>query len=383
MIQRSDKIKLKPTVAQDQQLWNTVDAARYSYNWGLERWEKLYHEGESCSAYTLSALWTQERPEWTHKTARKAQTRSFMHLEGAYNAYFDSVKGLSKQYMDKPSFKKKGRCRDSFYFPNTAGKLYPNKTIQIPKVGRVKMCEAFRYKSARILSYVVSHEPDGWYVSIQCEIDDTRPTPRESVVGVDVGIKCWAVASDGTKLEPPKRLKYLRRVAARKQRLLARKQKGSNRYKKAANTVARIYQRIRRISYDAIHKFTTTLAKNHSVVVVEDLNVAGMRKSWNKGIRRGINYSEMSKIIALLEYKAKRLIKVPRFYPSSKTCSNCGHVKDDLTLSDRTYHCRSCGIEIDRDLKAALNIKQKGQEIIAEGHSESLNDREVERHGDR
>ena len=358
MIHRSHKIKLKPTKVQETLLKQAVGTARFVYNWGLERWERLYSEGEKCSAYTLSGLWTKERPEWTRKIARECQVREFMHLQGAFKAFFDKRNKYPKR-------KKKGR-NDRFVYGNTHRRVF-GRRIQIPGVGRVRLCEYLRYKEPHILSYTVSHEPDGWYVSIQCEIDDTRPTPRESVVGVDVGIKCWAVASDGTKLEPPKRLKYLRRVAARKQRLLARKQKGSNRYKKAANTVARIYQRIRRISYDAIHKFTTTLAKNHSVVVVEDLNVAGMRKSWNKGIRRGINYSEMSAIISLLEYKAHKLVKIPMFYPSSKTCSNCGHVKDDLTLSDRTYHCRSCGIEIDRDLNAALNIKQKGQEIIYGG----------------
>ena len=368
LLQRAHRTKLKPTKCQESMLWKTVDSARAAYNWGLERWEKMYSEGDKCSAYTLSGLWTKERPDWAFETSRKVQTRAFMHLEGAYKAFFDSRKQHgNKKKVYKPDFKKKGRCRDSFAFPNTAGRLIKGCRVSIPKVGRVKMCEEFRYNKAHILSYAVSHEADGWYVSIQCEIPDDRLTPPESVVGVDVGIKCWAIASDGTKLEPPKRLKHLRRILAKRQRLLARKQKGSNNYIKAANKIARLHQTIRRISQDAIHKFTTKLTKNHGTVAVEDLNVKGMQKSKIKGVRKGVAYSEMYSIIVLLEYKAFKLVKVPRFYPSSKACSNCGNVKEDLTLSDRTYKCKACGFEMDRDLNAAINLRNKGLEIIYGG----------------
>ena len=378
MIQKAHKTKLLPKAKQAIMLQWIVDACLCFWNWSIERCKKAHMNKEKTpTAYDLRSEWKNNKPQWfiDRGIASVCIYSVFFHVYAAYLRFFDKLSNLP------PTFRKKGSMR-SFTVAGDKTKIVGSK-IRIPGVGYIKMAESLRFEKAKINSCTVSIEPDGWYVSIQCEVDDTRPTPPESVVGIDVGIKSWVVASDGTTLEPPKKLKHLRRVLARKQRLLARKQKGSNRYKKAANTVARIYQRIRRISLDAIHKFTTTLAKNHSVVVVEDLNVEGMKKSWNKGIRRGITYSEMSAIISLLEYKAHKLVKIPMFYPSSKTCSNCGFVKDDLTLSDRTYVCEACGIEIDRDLNAALNIERKGQEIIAEGHSESLNDREVERHGDR
>ena len=360
MIQRAHKTKLLPKAKQTIMLQWIVDACLCFWNWSIERCKKAHMNKEKTpTAYDLRSEWKNNKPQWfiDRGIASVCIYSVFFHVYAAYLRFFDKISKLP------PGFRKKGSMR-SFTVAGDKTKVAGNK-IRIPGIGYIKMAEPLRFEKAKLTSCTVSLEPDGWYVSIQCEVDDTRPAPPESVVGIDVGIKCWAIASDGTKLDPPKKLKHLRRLLAKKQRLLSRKQKGSNRYKKAANTVARIYQRIRRVSQDAIHKFTTNLAKNHSVIVVEDLNVRGMQKSRNKGIRRGVAYSEMSSIIALLEYKAFRLVKVPRLYPSSKTCSNCGNVKEDLTLSDRTYHCRSCGNTIDRDLNAALNIRAKGLEIIA------------------
>ena len=343
MIQRAHKIKLKPTKVQETLLKQAAGTARFVYNWGLEKWEKMYRDGEKCTWIYLSSLWTQERPDWAKGVTRTLQTQALNHLGGAYRAFFE-------KRAQHPTKKKKGR-HDSFA---VGGDKYAfsGRRIRLPRIGRVKMLEDFRYKNYRQLAATVSREADGWYVSIQCEIPDDRPTPPESVVGVDVGIKCWAIASDGTKIDPTKKLKHLRRILAKRQRLLARKQKGSNNYIKAANKVARTYQTIRRISQDAIHKFTTNLAKNHSVIVVEDLNVKGMKKSKIKGIRRGIQYSEMSEIITLLEYKALRLVKVPMFYPSSKTCSNCGNV-----LAPHRA-CTKCGYYKG---KSAIKVKEENK----------------------
>ena len=360
---RVHKIKLKPNKKQTELLWQTVGAARFAWNWGLEKWEALYKAGDKCSAYTLSAIWTQERPDWAKNTSRKAQVRSFLHLEGAYKAAFKKLRKF-------PKFKKRGRCRNSFYVTNCEGKLYSNRYLQLPKIGHVKMTEDLRFEDCKIESMSVIEEAGKWYISIQCEVADEFRTDSDSVVGVDVGIKHWAIASDGTVCETPKQLKHYQRLLVRKQRLLSRKAKGSNRRNKARLQVAKVYQKINNIKLDTIHKFTATIAKNHGVVVVEDLNVAGMKKSGLKQVRKGIQDSAMSEIIRQLKYKCNSHIVVDRFYPSSKTCSNCGNVKQDLTLSDRTYHCHSCGFSIDRDLNAALNLRNKGLDILStEGHS--------------
>ena len=358
MIQRTHKVRIYPNKAQEEILRKTVGTTRYAYNWGLEKWEDLYKNGERCSAYTLSRLWTAERPEWAKETSRKSQVRSFMHLEGAYKAFF---RGQNKY----PKFKSKSKSRKTFYVGNDEGKLYPNRRIQIPRVGHVKMAEEFRYPDSKIMSMIVEERAGKWYVSIFCEIlDDTRTTST-SVVGVDVGIKHWAVASDGTVCDSPTKLKHYERQLKRKQRLLARKAKGSKRREKAKLQVQKAYQKITNIKLDTIHKFTSTIAKNHGVVVVEDLNVEDMKSSDNKYIRKGVQNSAMSEIKRQLLYKCNNHVKVDRYYPSSKTCSNCGNVKDNLTLSDRSYHCDSCHTMIDRDLNAAINLQRKGLEIIS------------------
>ena len=196
-----------------------------------------------------------------------------------------------------------------------------------------------------------------------------RSSTSTSVVGVDVGIKHWAVASDGTMLDSPKRLKHLQRELKRKQRLADRKKKGSANKRKAYLKVSRLYQRIDNVKKDAIHKVTSTISKNHGVVVIEDLCIEGMKRGV-KGIRKGVQDSAMGEIHRQLMYKCNNYIKVDRFYPSSKTCSHCGSINDALTLSDRTYQCRVCGAVIDRDLNASINLRNEGlRKLSTVGHT--------------
>ena len=229
------------------------------------------------------------------------------------------------------------------------------------------MAETLRYPGAHIMSYVVSYKAGNWYVSIQCEMPSKVRTQSTTVVGIDVGISNWAVASDGTVCKTPGSLKHWERELKRKQRLLARKCKDSRRRQKACLQVTKVYNKINNIKLDTIHKFTATIAKNHGVVVVEDLSVEDMQISEIKGIRRGVNDSMMSEILRQLSYKCGRIITVDRYFPSSKTCSNCGTIKNDLTLSNRTYKCHCCGNVIDRDMNAAINLRNEGLKIISGG----------------
>ena len=163
------------------------------------------------------------------------------------------------------------------------------------------MREALRYEDARVLSYVISCVSGEWYVSIQCEILEDVRTDSTSIVGVDVGIKHWAVASDGLTLDEPKRLKHLRREVKRKQRLADRKKKGSQNRRKAYQKVSKLYHRIDNIKKDAIHKFTSTIAKNHGIVVIEDLCIEVMRKGV-KSLRKGVQNSAMGELHRQLLY---------------------------------------------------------------------------------
>ena len=359
---RSHKIRMYPTKAQAIKLSKTVGVARYAYNWGIDMFESAHARGEARpTAYSLSNKWTADHPDWADEVASVCVRRSFMHVEGAYKAFFEKRNAYPKR-------RRKGKS-DSFYYQASHGRTI-GKLTRVPKVGYVRLAEHVRFTEGVPTSYVVSKTAGKWYVSIKFKLPDNPRTKSDSVVGVDVGIKNWATASDGTVCETPKQLKHYQRLLAKKQRLLARKAKGSNRRAKAKLQVQKVYQKITNIKLDTIHKFTATIAKNHGVVVVEDLSVKGMAKSKIKGIRKGIHDSAMSEILRQLMYKCNNYIEVDRFFPSSKTCSNCGNVKTDLTLSDRTYLCHSCGFSIDRDLNAAINLQKKGLDILStEGHS--------------
>ena len=360
MISRAHKIKLKPKKAQLTQLSKTAGTARYAYNWGLAKWEELYKAGERCDAYMLSRMWTQMRPEWAREVFNGSARRSLFNLGGAYKAFFQ---GLRKH----PTFHKKGQC-DSFYVDNAHARLYGSK-IHLPMIGRVRMTERLRYEDAYVTSYNVKREADGWYVTISVEIDEERRTESDTFVGVDVGCHALAVASDGTRCEKPGRLRDLERQLKRRQRLLARKAKGSRNRHKARSRVARTYQRIRNIKQDAIHKFTAGIAKNHGTVCIETLDVKGMKEGDNKYVRKGVHNSCMSEILSQLKYKCNNFVEVAAYYPSSKTCSNCGKRKEDLGPGERTYRCRSCGMSLDRDLNASINLRNEGMRIYTVGHT--------------
>ena len=343
-------------------LAKTAGTVRYCYNWGLAKWNELYQNGEKCDQYMLSRLWTKERPEWSKEVCRGAQTRALLNLGGAFSAFF---KGLRRH----PDFHKKGR-RDSFYVTNDKPRLKGDYKISIPNVGIVRMAENLRFEG-HILGYTFSRQADQWYVSIQVDISEAPYVAKnDTPVGIDVGSKHWAVASDGEVLDRPKSIPGLEKRLKHAQRNLSRKQKHSRNRAKARIRVARLHQRIRRVKMDAVHKFTTTIAKNHGVVCCENLSVAGMGKSV-KSIRKAVHNSCMSELRMLLAYKAASYVEIDRFYPSSKRCSKCGHIKDELSLSERTYRCSSCGFVLDRDLNASINIRDEGFRIFTEGHSES------------
>jgi putative transposase len=231
------------------------------------------------------------------------------------------------------------------------------------------MAEKLRF-DGKIQRFVVSKKADKWYVSITVEMPDEAFEYNASSVGIDVGSKHWAVSSDGDVLDRPKSIQKLEKRLKRAQRSLSRKRKASRNRAKARMRVARLHQRIRNVKRDAVHKFTSRIAKNHVVVCCENLCVKGMGKSV-KSIRKAVRNSCMGELRMMLSYKAAHYVEIDRFYPSSKRCSKCGNVRAELVLSERTYQCEACGNVLDRDLNAALNIRDEGFRMFTEGHSGS------------
>ncbi|MFX0184879.1 MAG: RNA-guided endonuclease InsQ/TnpB family protein [Candidatus Hodarchaeota archaeon] len=240
-------------------------------------------------------------------------------------------------------------------------RFYPElKIVQLPRLGKLRLEEKPSIPTnGRVLSVTVSRTANRWYVS--ATVEETRPDPQPiqgEVLGVDAGLSRFSVLSTGLPIPPPKfllrRLNKLRRLS----RSHSRKQLGSKNRKKSAFRLARFYQRVSDCRHDFLHKTSLTLAKNHSVVLVEDLYVKGL--SMNKKQSKYWQDLAHGEFQRFLRYKTSwygsALVSVPRFFPSSKLCSNCLWYHPDLTLKDKFFVCQLCGLNLDRDLNAARNL---------------------------
>ena len=346
-----------PTKEQEIQLKKTAGTARYAYNWALQRWKEMYalykedNTKEKPSALKLVRIWTKEKPEWAKEIAFCSQQHAIHNLGIAYSNFWRNI----GKY---PTFHKKGD-KESFYIDNAKARWYGNR-VNLPNIGRVKVAEQLRY-SGKIISYTVSTYAGEWYISVNVETEeDMRPrcVAPNSTVGIDVGLQHPAVASDGTVLQlPTERLDKLEQKIKRYQKALARSKRNSKRSYKTLIKKQKTQQKINNIRKDAVHKFTTTVSKNHGTIVIEDLDIQEMRaKAPAKAVRRAFNSSVMTLVRYQLSYKCQRLVKANRYYASSKLCSKCGHKKEDLKITDRVYTCEACGMSLDRDLNAALNL---------------------------
>ena len=360
-IYKAYRYEIQPTRGQLELCRKHVGVARFTYNWGLARRIEEYKEtGKSSSAITqskqLNALKAEEFP-WMYEVSKCAPQEALRNLDRAYKNFYRRVKQGKKPGF--PRFKKRGVARDSCRFTGTIKVMH--RKVQVPRLGRLRTKECTEKFHGRILSATLSREADRWFVSVsvECEIPGPRPV-RGPVVGVDLGITAFAVLSDGTSIEGPKALERHLDLLARRQRQHARKQRGSKNRRKSAMRLARLHRRVRNVRTDFIHKVTTRLCRENQTVVVEDLSVRNMMG--NRSLARRIADQGWGEFRRQLDYKTKwygsRLVVAPRFYPSSKTCSACGQVKVRLTLAERTFTCDVCGLEIDRDLNAARNLRQ-------------------------
>lgn len=229
--------------------------------------------------------------------------------------------------------------------------------IRLPIIDYVKLRELPRFQG-KITGYTVQYIASHWYVIVAFDCPDVPKEAPESVVGIDVGLQQPAVASDGTKLELPiEKLQKLEAKRRRAQRALNRSKRNSNARERKRAKLQRIQQKITNIRQDAVHKFTTAVCKNHATVVTEDLNINELKdKAPARSVRRAYNSSLMGTILWQISYKAVHHIKAPKYFPSTKRCSTCGHIKEAMPPNVRTYHCDHCGAHLDRDENAARNL---------------------------
>jgi len=332
----------------------------------------------------LRREWNRVKDEvapWWAENSKEAYSSGLDGLARALRNWSDSRSGGRKgRPVGFPQFKKKGRCRDACRFTTGAIKvLADRKHVQLPRIGVLKTHESTRklarrleQGTARVLSATTSRTADRWFVSFTVEVERQIPATngKTTTIGVDVGIRHLAVLSTGEPPIPnPRALEQSAQRLRRLNRELTRRRPASRRRKLARRRLARTHARAANLRRDALHKLTTTLAKEHATVVVEHLNVAGMVR--NRRIARALGDTGLAELRRMLAYKTawygSRLVVADRFYPSSKTCSACGWVKAKLTLAERTFTCEVCGMRIERDLNAARNLAKLAQHVAQSG----------------
>lgn len=355
------KIALDPNNVQATYLKKACGVARFAYNWALAEWQRQYEAwkqdnslpkpSEAALRRQLNAI-KRERFPWMLEVTKCAPQQAIIQLGQAFQNFFA---GRAKY----PKFRKKG-VHDRFTLSNDQFSI-DGRRIRIPKLGWVRMREPLRF-AGKIMSATISRVADKWFVSITVDTQDDSHLPQaenQGVVGVDLGISALATLSTGEKIAGPKPHKALLGRLRRLSRSLSRKQKGSANRKKAKTKLARLHARIANIRQDALHKLTSDLTRRFHTIVIEDLNVRGMVR--NRHLARSIADMGFFEFRRQLEYKAAmrggQVVIADRWFPSSKICSCCGHKQEELPLSVRRWSCSICGVEHDRDLNAAINLK--------------------------
>lgn len=361
---RAFRTELDPNQTQRGLIVSHAGAARWAYNWGLRKHQEAYQrwvsegkpkkwEGWPNAATLhkeLNLLKKSEIP-WMYEVSKCAPQEALRNLDRAFKNF---LQGKAKY----PRFKSKKDGLGSFRLYGAVGAT--ERAAKLPRIGEVRTKERGYLPTSGVVSATVSHRAGRWFVSFLVDQEPKSEAPKpHHVIGVDVGIKHLAVTSDGDFFENPKALQSKERLLRIRQKAVSRKVKGSNNRRKAAEKVAQLHYRISNIRRDSIHKMTTSIAKKTSVIVIEDLNVAGMLR--NHKLARAISDASFHEVHRQLGYKVKwygaQLLKAPMFFPSSKRCSRCGAVRASLALNERVFQCHTCGFEIDRDLNSGLNLK--------------------------
>ena len=367
LVNKAYKVELHPNNKQRNALARSAGCARFAYNWGLNQRIELYKlEKKSTTAYTqhkdLCKLKDSLYP-WMYESTKCAPQEALRDLDKAFKNFFRGIK--TGQKIGYPKFKKKN-INDSFRI--STGSIYITKSsIKLPNIKspiRFKEKGYIPLEGIKYNSYTVKKESNRWYLSVQVEefISDPILKPEE-VIGVDLGIKTLATISDGSTYDNPKALNKLERRLKQKQREVSRRKKGSRNRYKSIKLLQVKHKNVSNVRKDSIHKMTSTVVKTKpQIIVIEDLSVKNMMK--NHKLSKSLSDVAFGEIRRQFTYKSlwygSELIEADRFFPSSKLCSVCGQVKEDLTLKDRTYEC-NCGNIVDRDLNAAINLKRYGE----------------------
>ena len=368
---KSIKIRLSPTKEQEELMFQSVGIARFAYNWGLSKWEEMYKEGLKPSKAKIrkefnNSIRKNDDFKWLYNVSGQITAQAFADLEDAYKNFFD---GLAQ----RPKFKNKKKSKKSFYVRYDAIK-FSNNRVNIEKIGKVKYSS--NYKIPKLDKYTNPRcHFDGkyWYLTFGFEHGESQASLNEDLsIGIDLGISHLAIVNHLDNpiknINKSKEVRRLKKKLKRLQRQVSRKyemnKKGSkfvktNNIIKLERQIKLVHRRLNNIRNNHIHQATSKIIKlNPYRVVMEGLNVSGMMK--NKHLAEKIAEQKFYEFKRQMKYKCQfnkiEFFEADRWYPSSKACSCCKNIKKDLKLSDRTYICNECGLVIDRDKNASINL---------------------------
>ncbi|MFA5542203.1 MAG: RNA-guided endonuclease TnpB family protein [Bacilli bacterium] len=363
-ILKAYRIQCYPNNVQKTLFRKNFGASRFAFNFALERKKAAFDKKERIPNAIelhreLNKLKGTDELPWAYEVSKCSFQEALRDCDKAFNNFFTRCKKKIKGKKGFPKFKSKKNDKQSFRLNGSIS--IEDGYCWLPRIGKIKLSENDYFADdSKILSATISKKADKWFVSFQVKQHIQELPKLDKIVGVDLGVKTLATSSDGNVFENPKALSKNLKKLKRQQRQLSRKTKGSKNREKAKQKVARLHYRIGNIRKDVLHKATTKLIRENQTIVLEDLNVSGMVK--NHCLARAVNDAGMFEFRRMLEYKARwygrEIQYADTFYPSSKTCSNCGWKNDDLKLSDRIFKCQICHHEMDRDLNAALNLKK-------------------------
>ncbi len=362
---KAHKIRLNPTPEQAVYFAKAAGTARFVWNWALAEWNRQDEAGEKPTALKLKKQFNEIRREqfpWSWEVTKNASDQPFLDLGKAFTAFFEGK-------AHRPRFKSKKRSKPSLYLANDQFELKDHH-VWIPKLGWVNMAENLRF-TGKVTGARITRTAEWWFISITVEVPDEVPQKRTAAVGVDVGLNRLATLSTSEGYENQAFLKTALLKLRQANKRLHRRKLGSKNREKARRQVARLHYRITCMRDDVLHKLTTRLANCYGIIGIEDLNLKGLLK--NRRLSRSFSDAALGKLLNLLSAKVGQrggqVIKVGRFFPSSKICHCCGWKWEDMQLSDRVFLCQNpkCAysqIEQDRDYNASLNILREALRLI-------------------
>jgi len=376
------KYRIYPTKTQQKQIKIMFNGKRFIWNYFLAlNKERLKNNERIYTFYQMSSLLTQlkKEQEWLKQCEKSILQNTLKNLYKAFQDYFKKAKGFPKfkSYKNNHHSVKMNITHNNIeilekntQYTSTCKYKKQNCKIKLPKIKKVKIAYSRQYEG-RILSATISQVPSGkYFVSLCCtDVENNKFNKTDNTIGIDLGIKEFAIFNTGEKINNPKYYKKYEQKLKKNQRKLSSKQKGSKNKNKQRIKVARIHKKIYNTRLDFLHKLSTRLVKENDIICIEDLKVNKMlHDKKNKKLHKSISDASFYEFKRQLQYKIlwndKILSIINQYFPSSKLCSDCGFKYDDLTLDIREWQCKNCGSIHDRDVNAAINILNEGLRLL-------------------